>query len=40
MLTKEYGQTNALMSIMLTTKITLDMRMWGPFHNRSYIIVS
>ena len=40
MLTKEYEQTNAFMSIMLMTKITLDMWMWGPFHSRSGVIVS
>ena len=38
MLTKEYGQTNAFMSIMLMTKVTLDMWMWGRFHNRSSVI--
>ena len=40
MLTKEYGQTNTFMRIMLMTKITQDMLMRGPFHNRSGVLVS
>ena len=40
MFTKEYGQTNTFMSIILSTKITLDMWMGGPFHNRSGVIIS
>ena len=40
MVAKEYGQTNTFMSMIVMTKITLDMWMWGPFHNRSGIIVS
>ena len=40
MLRKEYGQTNKFMSIMLMTKITLDLWMWGPFHNISGAIVN
>ena len=40
MLSKEYGQTNTFMSIMLMAKITLDMWMWGPFHNTSGIVVN
>ena len=40
MLSKEYGQTNTFMSIIRMTKVTLDMWMWGPFHNRSGVIAS
>ena len=40
MLTKEYGQTNTFMSIMLMTKIRLDMLMWDLFHHKSGVIVS
>ena len=40
MLSKEYGQTNTFMSIMLMAKITLDMWMWGPFHNTSGVVVN
>ena len=40
MLRKEYRQTNTFMSIILMTKITMDMLMWGPFHNRSDVIVN
>ena len=40
MLTKKYGQLNTLMSIMLMTKITLHMRMWGPSYNKSGFIAS
>ena len=29
-----------VMSVMLMTKIALDMWMWGLFHNRSGVIVS
>ena len=39
-MTKEYGQTNTFMNIMLMTKIMLDMCMWGPFQNRYGVIVS
>ena len=39
-MTKEYGQTNTFMNIMLMTKIMLDMCMWGPFHNRYGVMVS
>ena len=39
MLSKEYGQTNTFMSIMLMTQITLDMWMWGPFHTKSGVNV-
>ena len=34
-LTKEYGQVNTFMSIMLLTKITLDMWTLVPFHKKS-----
>ena len=40
MLTKKYGQTNALMAIIVMTKTMLDMWLWDPFHNRSGVIVS
>ena len=40
MLTKKYGELNTLMSIMLMTKITLHMRMWGPSYNKSGFIAS
>ena len=40
LLAKEYGQKNTFMSIILMTKITVDMWMWGPFHNRFSVIVS
>ena len=40
MFRKGYGQTNTFMSIMLMTKITLDMWMRGAFHNRSGVNVS
>ena len=33
-LRKEYGLTNTSMRIMLATKITLNMRLWGLFHNK------
>ena len=37
---KKCGELNTFMSIMLMKKIKLDMRMWGPFHNKSSVIVS
>ena len=40
MLRKEYGQTNTFISIMLMAKTILDMWMWGPFHNKSGVIVN
>ena len=40
MLTKEYEQTNTFMRIMLKTKITQDMLMRDPFHNRPGVLVS
>ena len=40
MLTKECGQTNTFISIILMTKITLDMWMWGPFYNKPGVIVN
>ena len=40
MLTKKNGQTKTFMSIMLMTKLTLNMWMWSPFYNRSGVIVS
>ena len=40
MLTKKYGELNRLMSIMLMTKITLHMRMWGRSYNKSGFIAS
>ena len=40
MLTKEYGQANTFMRIMLMTKTTQDTLMRGPFHNRSGALLS
>ena len=40
MLTKKYKQTNTFISIILMTKITLDMWIRGPFYNSSSVIVS
>ena len=37
-LTKEYGQTNTFMSIMLIPNA--GMWMWGPFHNKCGFIVN
>ena len=38
-LTKKYGELNIFMRIMLMTKISLDMWIWWPFHNKSGVIV-
>ena len=37
---KKYGELNTSVSIMLMTKITLHMRMWGPSYNKSGFIAS
>ena len=37
---KNFGELNTFTSIIFITKITLDMRMFRPFHNKSSAIAS
>ena len=39
MLPKKYGELNKFISIMLMTKIRLNMRKWGPFLKKSSVTV-
>ena len=37
---KNFGELNTFTSIIFITKITLDMGMFRPFHNKSSVIAS